>query len=170
MAWSNVNFIDYSTSLASVDFTYSLTNLPLTPWPSHTAKKWVLLYSPRWGSTRKESWLTLFGFFGEYPVFVANANLVTQLSNFLLAYRGCTVWFWFDVVTSFEIEALTFYDPTRLDFLFPPWLTLSFGCDLRSSDYEFLWCIPFWFLPDCFEPGWTGINFPSIWPGSVEWF
>jgi len=91
LAWSNVNFIDCSTSFASIDLTNSLTSLPFTPWPSHTEKKWVLLYSPRCGRTRKESWLTLLGFFGEYPVLVANANFVTQLSNFLLACLGWTV-------------------------------------------------------------------------------
>ena len=55
LAWSNVYFIDYSTSFANIFFTYSLTNLPLTPCPSATAKKWVLLYSPKWGSTKNES-------------------------------------------------------------------------------------------------------------------
>ena len=87
-AWSNVYLIDCSTSFAKTVLTYSLTSLPFTPWPSATAKKWVLLYSPRWGKTKNESWFVLFGFFGEYPVLVANANFVTQLSNFLLVYLG----------------------------------------------------------------------------------
>ena len=65
LAWSKVCLIDYSTSWARTVLTYSLTSLPLTPWPSATAKKWVLLYSPRCGKTKNESWLTLFGFFGE---------------------------------------------------------------------------------------------------------
>lgn len=64
-AWSNVCLIFISTSFASIVFTYSDTFLPLTPWPSHTAKKWVLRYSPRCGSTKKLSWLILFGFLGE---------------------------------------------------------------------------------------------------------
>ena len=55
LAWSNVCLIDCSTSFARIVLTYSLTGFPLTPWPSATAKKWVLLYSPRWGKTRKES-------------------------------------------------------------------------------------------------------------------
>jgi hypothetical protein len=51
----------------------------------------------------------LFGFFGEYPVLVAKANLVTQLSNFLEACLGYTVCRADEVVTSFEIEALTLF-------------------------------------------------------------
>lgn len=144
LAWSKVYLIDYSTSLASVDLTNSLTGFPFTPCPSATAKKWVLLYSPKWGRTKKESWFTLFGFLGEYPVLVANANLVTQLSNFLFAYLGWTV-YWLDVETSFEIEALTLCDPTMLVLPFflsyDYWSLLDWWLVLEalSSDNEFLY-------------------------------
>lgn len=55
LAWSNVYLILDSTSFAKHDFTYSDTSFPFTPWPSHTAKKCVLLYSPRCGRTKKLS-------------------------------------------------------------------------------------------------------------------
>lgn len=82
---------------------YSDTSFPKTPWPSHTLKKCVLLYSPRCGRARKLSWFTLYGLLGEKPVFVAKANLDTQLSNFLL-YS-----FTYAVVTSYVIEALKLF-------------------------------------------------------------
>ena len=55
LAWSKVCLIDCSTSFAKIVLTNSDTGFPFTPWPSATAKKWVLLYSPRWGRTKKES-------------------------------------------------------------------------------------------------------------------
>lgn len=51
-AKSNILLIPCSTLLAKFYFTKSETSLPKTPWPSQTAKKWVLLYSPRCGITR----------------------------------------------------------------------------------------------------------------------
>lgn len=65
LAWSKVYLTLCSTSFAKTVFTYSETSFPFTPWPSATAKKWVLRYSPKWGRTKKESWFVLFGFFGE---------------------------------------------------------------------------------------------------------
>ena len=135
-----------STSFASVFFTYSETSFPFTPWPSATAKKWVLLYSPKWGSTKKLSWFVLFGFLGEYPVLVANANLVTQLSNFLLVYLGWT-WCW-EVDTSFEIEARTLFSMFGLPWLFyldRELLAISaseFLCAFYREIFSYLWSSP----------------------------
>lgn len=55
LAWSNVDFMDCSTWKPSCVFTNSETSFPYTPWPSATAKKWVLLYSPKCGKTKYES-------------------------------------------------------------------------------------------------------------------
>lgn len=83
---------------------------------------------------------------------MANANLVTQLSNFLLVWRGYTVCWFCDVFTSFEMDALTFCPllnclPVRDDF------TLTFGFDgvfasiVSVADwFEGLLCL-FWELP-----------------------
>ena len=59
--------------------------------------------------TKYESWLTLLGFFGLIPVFVAKENFVTQLSNFfgagLLPVGVGAYGIGFEVVTSRVIEA-----------------------------------------------------------------
>ena len=105
-AWSKVVLIPCSTYWARRVLTNSETSLPKTPWPSHTEKKCVLRYSPKCGMTKYASWLTLLGFFGLKPVFVANENLVTQLSNFFFwAGTGCYSGMGFEVVTSLVIEA-----------------------------------------------------------------
>ena len=78
---------------------------------------------------------------------VANANFVTQLSNFLLAYLGWTDGLADAVVTSLDIEALT---------LCPKFLATSF---VLSSDTP----------PRDFFYGFCGINLPS-WFSLTEFY